>query len=204
MVDRDDFSEPVKRRLADRVGHLCSNPDCRALTTGPHSDADKALNVGVAAHITAAAPGGPRYDPMLTPAQRGSIENAIWLCQNCAKLIDNDTPRFIEILLRQWKAGAEERARFRTGRTASEEGVPVAQMLGTGSRKAALLAVQSVINEAGLDVREFWGAGTFVCCPACGADVAALRGFDSIDDEHDRRYVGAECTKCGWCEGSET
>lgn len=30
----DDFSEPVKRALASRVGNLCSNPECRALASG--------------------------------------------------------------------------------------------------------------------------------------------------------------------------
>jgi hypothetical protein len=33
---------------------------------------------------------GPRYDPVLTVEQRCSVANGIWLCQNCAKLIDND------------------------------------------------------------------------------------------------------------------
>ena len=87
---RDDFPEEVKRIVAARVGNQCSNPDCRALTSGPQIDPTKALNVGVAAHITAAAPGGPRYDPSLTPEERRHPDNAIWLCQNCAKLVDND------------------------------------------------------------------------------------------------------------------
>lgn len=85
----------------------------------PHEDATKAVNLGVAAHITAAAPGGPRYDASLTPEQRSSIENAIWLCQNCAKLIDNDPARFPVALLREWKAKAEEEARARVGKTAA-------------------------------------------------------------------------------------
>jgi hypothetical protein len=51
---RDDFAEQVKRTLAARVGNLCSNPDCQALTSGPQDDPTKVLNVGVAAHISAA------------------------------------------------------------------------------------------------------------------------------------------------------
>jgi hypothetical protein len=68
----DDFSTPVKKALADRVGHLCSNLECRALTTGPQDDPGKAVNLGVAAHITAASIGGPRYDPDLVPEERSS------------------------------------------------------------------------------------------------------------------------------------
>jgi hypothetical protein len=52
---RDDFAEEAKRALAARVGNVCSNPDCRALTSGPQDDSTKALNVGVGAHITGAA-----------------------------------------------------------------------------------------------------------------------------------------------------
>lgn len=62
---RDDFTEDVKRILAARTGNACSNPDCRELTSGPQDDPTKALNVGVAAHITAAAEGGERYNPAL-------------------------------------------------------------------------------------------------------------------------------------------
>jgi hypothetical protein len=46
------------------------------------------VNVGVAAYITAASPGGPRYDPALTTDQRSGGENAIWLCQTCGKLVE--------------------------------------------------------------------------------------------------------------------
>jgi hypothetical protein len=65
------------------------------------------VNIGVGAHMTAAASGGPRYDPSLIPGQRQSPENGIWLCQNCAKLIDNDPSRYPVETLREWKAQAE-------------------------------------------------------------------------------------------------
>jgi hypothetical protein len=113
----DDFSEPVKRALASRVGNLCSNPECRALTSGPQEDPAKALNIGIAAHITAASPGGPRYDPELLPEERSGPSNGIWLCQNCAKLIDNDVCRFTVELLRAWKTAAETEAKSRIGKT---------------------------------------------------------------------------------------
>jgi len=112
---RDDFSEGVKRIIAARVAYLCSKPVCRAPTTGPQLDATKALNIGVAAHITAASPGGPRYNASLTPQERAGHQNAIWLCQTCAKLIDNDEKRFTEPLVRKWKSDAESQALARIG-----------------------------------------------------------------------------------------
>jgi len=107
---RDDFPIATRRTLAQRVALRCSNPDCRAATGGPQVRAAKALNVGVAAHITAAAAGGPRYNAALSPEERAGIQNAIWLCQTCAKLVDNDDARFTEQHLRQWKRSAERDA----------------------------------------------------------------------------------------------
>src|ERR1041384_4967333 len=96
--------------VAARVNNRCSNPVCRAPTSGPQVDPTKALNIGVAAHITAASPGGPRYDPQLSSAERRHATNAIWLCQNCAKLIDNDPKRFSAVYLQRCKAAAEATA----------------------------------------------------------------------------------------------
>src|ERR1044071_8555018 len=113
---RDDFTEDVKRAVAARVGYGCSSPTCRAPTSGPQVDSSKSLNVGVASHITAASPGGPRYDPALTPEERRHADNAIWLCQTCGKLVDNDKLRFTEEELRRWKREAEGEALLRVGK----------------------------------------------------------------------------------------
>jgi hypothetical protein len=81
---RDDFSEETKRRLGERVNLICSNPECRVQTKGPHTDDSKAASVGKACHIHAASSGGPRYDENQTPEERSSIQNGVWLCSNCA------------------------------------------------------------------------------------------------------------------------
>jgi hypothetical protein len=114
---RDDFSEDAKRILAYRVAMACSNPECAAHTSGPQVDPLKSVNVGVAAHITSAAAGGPRYNPNLSSEERRSPENGIWLCQNCAKLIDNDVVRYPEVVIRAWKTLAEHNAALNVGRT---------------------------------------------------------------------------------------
>ncbi|HXG23569.1 MAG TPA: hypothetical protein VNJ09_03360 [Chthonomonadales bacterium] len=107
---RDEFDNRTKEILAHRVGYRCSNPNCRKLTSGPQEDPTKAVNIGVAAHITAASQGGPRYDAGLTSEERKSIDNGIWLCQNCAKLVDNDKQRYTADLLRNWKKLSEQAA----------------------------------------------------------------------------------------------
>lgn len=107
---RDDFPLPIKDLLAKRVAYRCSNQECRQVTSGPQEDPTKAVNIGVAAHITAASPGGPRFDPSLTLNERQAAENGIWLCQSCAKLVDNDPTRYGVNTLHQWKALAETTA----------------------------------------------------------------------------------------------
>jgi hypothetical protein len=114
---RDDFSEEVKRIISYRAGLICSNPDCGSSTTGPQVESAKAVNIGVAAHITAASPGGPRYEASLTNEQRRSVENAIWLCQNCAKEVDNDQSAYPTELLRAWKTIQEHNTASSLGKT---------------------------------------------------------------------------------------
>jgi hypothetical protein len=114
---RDDFTEETKRIIAARAGGICSNPDCRAATSGPQEHSEKALNPGVASHITGAAPGGPRYSSSLSAEERSHPDNGIWLCQTCAKLVDNDVSLFPEEVLRAWKTLAEHRARSSIGKT---------------------------------------------------------------------------------------
>ncbi|PWL29052.1 hypothetical protein [uncultured Roseivirga sp.] len=104
---RDNFTLKTKDILAKRVGYKCSNPECRTLTCGPKSIETDFISIGVAAHITAASKNGPRYNPKLTPSERTSPKNGIWLCQNCAKLVDNDPELFKTSLLESWKNDAE-------------------------------------------------------------------------------------------------
>ena len=105
--NRDDFTEKTKLKLAKRAGWLCSDPECRRPTAGSNSEGDGEIVVGVAAHICAAAPGGPRYDPTMAHEQRRSVDNGIWLCQLHAKTVDSDEHKFTVELLQKWKAYAQ-------------------------------------------------------------------------------------------------
>ena len=109
MANRDDFRAPVIRTIAQRAGYRCSNQTCLRPTIGPDG-ADDSASIGVAAHITAAAEGGPRYDPTLTPEERAAAENGIWLCQTCSRLVDVDVTSHSIDQLREWKTLAEMRA----------------------------------------------------------------------------------------------
>lgn len=106
---RDDFTRQVIDRLAKRVGMRCSCPDCRVPTSGPDGD-NGVTNIGVAAHITAASPGGARYVESISHSERIDISNGIWLCQTHAKIVDDDELTYTSAMLRDWKEVAEHMA----------------------------------------------------------------------------------------------
>src|SRR5216683_4917182 len=107
---RDDFNQKTKTLIAGKAGFRCSNPECCKPTIGSDAAQTGVTNLGVATHITAAAAVGPRFDRNLTPEERRHESNGIWLCQNCAKLIDSDLGYFTIELLLTWKKWAQERA----------------------------------------------------------------------------------------------
>jgi hypothetical protein len=107
---REDFPRQTITEIAKGVGYRCSNPDCGRPTVSANAAQDRTITIGVAAHIRAASPGGPRFDPAQSREARRGIDNGIWLCQNCGRLVDADPERFtIEVLVR-WKREAQERA----------------------------------------------------------------------------------------------
>jgi len=105
---RDDFSTEVRRILAGRAGHKCSV--CHKATSGPGDTADTALSNGIAAHITAASPKGPRFDPSLSAEARRGSENGIWVCTQHGREIDAATSAFSVEVLRGLKRIREESA----------------------------------------------------------------------------------------------
>ena len=183
-VMRDDFPEQVKRAVAQRVGHKCSNPECQAYTSGPQVDPSKALNLGVAAHITAASEGGPRYDRELTPDQRSHATNAIWLCQNCAKLVDNDPVRFSAAMLRRWKHEAELLAYLAIGKRVT--------LAGGGDQTLSGEEIDLLIAAADS------GKIVIIAADQVGKWVGAGENdyLDSLDPAYARAYVDALQSLC--------
>lgn len=187
MSLRDDFSAETKRILALRAGGRCSNPGCGALTSGPKADPAKALNLGVAAHITAAAPGGCRYDERLKRDERSHADNGIWLCQNCAKLVDNDERRFTVSTLRDWKHEAEARA-------VMEIGVPSASDSARRFRAAELEILVAAADRGDIWLMRYDQIGDWVRAGARNFAVAhdpgyAARFVDALEDLQEERLV---------------
>ena len=156
MPNRDDFAEKTKQLLARRVGFRCSNPNCRAATSGPSDDPEKSVNLGVAAHITAASEGGPRFDPDLSSEERRGASNGVWLCQNCAKLIDSDTSRFSVHVLSSWKYAAEIASKIDLGRNTDTSSVSAFQDALSLMPELLLDMARALKDEKTKLIREFF------------------------------------------------
>lgn len=115
---RDNFTKAVASHLARSVNYHCSK--CDAPTAGPFSGGRKSITTGVAAHICAAAPLGPRYDPSMKREQRRDYDNGIWLCAAHAPLVDHDFPKYSVADLRKMKLDAESRAAYNLERARAE------------------------------------------------------------------------------------
>jgi hypothetical protein len=161
---RDDFTNSTKMKLALRAGAVCSNPLCRRSTFGAKQGKDGYHNIGVAAHITAAAPGGPRYDATLTRDQRLHADNGIWLCQTHGDLVDGNDKTFTVKMLQEWKHDAERRSRE--------------SLLGLGppgSRPPPNAAADALENQLGALGGADIGAVVSRMLPAATADITALK-----------------------------
>ncbi len=112
---RDEFPQKIKTIISQRAAYLCSNPDCDNLCIGPSNEKkDQVTYFGKVAHISAASEGGSRYDTSITPNKRASIENAIFLCSNCADMIDkNKGVDYSKAVLKDWKEDHESKIRER-------------------------------------------------------------------------------------------
>jgi hypothetical protein len=104
---RDEFTAKTVLQIAKRACWLCSFPSCRTPTVGATEDGKGEINIGTAAHICAAAPGGPRYDENMSEEERSSAENGVWMCRDHGKAIDSDVKQFTATVLREWKRQAE-------------------------------------------------------------------------------------------------
>lgn len=120
MPSENRFKQSVVTTLAKRAANRCSNPDCYALTSGPAENPSNSVNVGEAAHIFGANAGSARYDANMASVDRSAITNAIWLCGNCHKLIDDDPDQYPAGLLFEWQRSHEVRIGKMVGRAGAE------------------------------------------------------------------------------------
>jgi hypothetical protein len=124
MANRDEFSKRTKHFLALRASNRCSFTGCPQVTVGPGADSPFAItNIGEAAHICAASPGGKRYVETMTAAERSDIANGIWLCANHARLIDRDDSQYTVEALSKMKQLHEQACAASVRNASAQAGV---------------------------------------------------------------------------------
>ncbi len=146
--NRDDFKSATRLQIAKRAGWLCSFPTCRTPTVGATLDGEGVIDIGTAAHICAAAPGGPRYDEKQSPEERSSAKNGIWMCRDHGKAIDSTDSEFTVERLLEWKKQAENESRRRVLRNEAARGPAVTtEVQLAASIRAAAEADLNVFRE---------------------------------------------------------
>jgi hypothetical protein len=103
---RIEFSEKIKKEIAQKAMFVCSNPGCLCLT-GYSTTEGKARSIAEAAHINAASKNGPRQGAGLSDNQLKSSSNGIWLCKICHDKVDDDPSHYDVDTLNKWKKGHE-------------------------------------------------------------------------------------------------
>lgn len=161
MKQRDYFDSKTIETLAKRASFICSNPDCKCLTLAA-SDIDdrKFIYNGVAAHITAASKGGPRYDANKTPEQRSNISNGIFLCGNCSIAIDkNNGNDFSVQQLLSWKTEHENWIRENLNKSivnsivivdGEHHAKGVGNVIGLEIKKSAIIQPGTIVTAEGI------------------------------------------------------
>lgn len=156
----NNFTPSTIRLLRDRVANLCSNPDCRKNTIAASLETNnKTTLIGEAAHIRAASSGagGARFDNTMSHEERKSIDNGIWLCKNCHRMIDREPEKYSVEILERWKAETEEYAskglgiKYRTDEDIKESQQSLLSVMSLSSINNALSNVnESVVQTLGV------------------------------------------------------
>jgi hypothetical protein len=143
---RDEFPTGIIDTLRKRAAFICSNPNCRNMTiAASEASTEKVQYIGVAAHITSAAAGGPRYDTSLTPAERQGVQNGIYLCNNCATLVDkNNGIDYSVALLKELKATHEKWVLYNLNKSIDRGKISVQSSQQNGGITASQVFVERV------------------------------------------------------------
>jgi len=148
MSAREEFKRGTIDALSKRAGFICSNPNCRKMTVASEESSNSGVvYMGRAAHICAAAAGGARYNKEMTMEERSGISNAIFLCSNCADIIDdNGGSDFSVDILNEWKANHESWIRTNLNKAPSEIESKVINSVTSYNQQGGITAHSVIIN----------------------------------------------------------
>lgn len=105
MTGPREYDAGTRAALFAMANGTCFFPGC------PHPvltmvGSDPVISVDIA-HIKAATPGGPRFDPNMTNEERAAHPNVILLCTAHHKVVDRDPDTYTVEVLTAWKTERE-------------------------------------------------------------------------------------------------
>lgn len=108
------YTEPTLKKLFALAGNECAFPNCE----NPVFDTTEGSLVGQICHIKGRSPGGPRYNPTQTEAERNGYENLLVMCGAHNKIVDDsdNVERYPVELLRAFKHAHESRSHNTTAK----------------------------------------------------------------------------------------
>lgn len=176
MAGRDDFSSAVRNALALRAAYRCSI--CDRSTVGPSDQSSMATSsIGTAAHICAAAPGGPRYDADMSSNERSGIDNGIWLCANDGRLIDTDVVTYTAEVLKSFKANHEAKCK-QALLSGTKTGVNKSYLVAIGPNIVGLGSLEQVDGNRWQLGIEHFVIGSFAELVTLAGDLGAMPAYD--------------------------
>jgi len=187
-TQRDNFSIKIVEAAAKRVGYVCSFPDCNVHLVGPSSESNESVNsIREAAHIFAASPGGPRFDPNMTPQERKSIDNCLILCRNCAALIDRDVSKYTSEILRAYKKNAEINALNKIGKQMSQV-VPDIDFFAFVKNKNAELENSGTYFSRNMKTKNLLESDFYIK-PFLKTSLANIEASEYFENNHDNTVI---------------
>ncbi|GAA3945165.1 hypothetical protein GO495_31075 [Chitinophaga oryziterrae] len=116
---------------------------------------------GEVAHITAASPAGPRYNIAMSAKERSGIDNSIFLCSNCATLIDKNNGMDYPVeKLKLWKTKHEAWVKKNLNKRADKVG----EISNMNNNNRGIIAKNVYINSilpSSVDSVKFHDSGMF-------------------------------------------
>lgn len=147
---RDRVPAAQEKVVISRSGNRCAYPGCGLdLTIDPLAEGDRPKATGKVAHIAAASPGGPRFDPKMTAAERGSAENLIYLCGPHHDAVDTQlqyhTREFLLEAKHVHEAAVERAVRSALGEVSYEELSVVCTVIASSATTLQALGVELAV-----------------------------------------------------------
>lgn len=137
---RDLVPKAQEKIVIQRSGDCCAYPSCGiALSIDAQAAEDLHKAVGKVAHIRAASAGGPRYDASMTPTQRGSADNLIYLCGPHHDVIDTQlhfhTVEFLQDIKIKHERAVARAMSHAMGKIGYDDLELVCQFIGMGDER---------------------------------------------------------------------